>query len=668
MPQLSRRTFNVANRYETVVFQEGTHPADFEMVELQDIQNNEREAFIEALLTDGAIGTAFKATGGTGAGNSVFIGVGPAYVGGLRLLMPDSIHQLVAGQYIYNMSIATPAVARVDLVYLDIFVDDVTSAMDPNIEDPTLGPGAYRERVRYTISVSENVTSATPPTLPIGHTAMPVCLVTRRAGDPSINVADVTDVRPIASFTSQFKPQNVLIVAQDGGDFNNPYLALSSITSSSAANPWTILVMPGVYTITSPLLFSQPYVSMVGVDPLTCRIIGNLNGLSTAQIAAGNVTIKNLALDYQISSGSHAAAVFSQGAFNATLDNLILCQGAYNGGVTDSFQGIDTTAGGNYTVSNCQVYAQNTGAQAAIVAGASTTMSLRNVTVFAANCDALANNGTMMVYGSTFNATRALLVSTGNFTASQTTWLNQVLNGFAVGGANPLTLTQGVTNTMIDCVFNGLNAMGSMVDTTAIWHNVNLSIQFQTSGGGNSQYNDCIFNGGFDLNGTAANFRICQFSGAAGGWAIGGASSQALVIRGSTSPVFTGCYSSVGTCVLVLGGNPEFRACRFTSSASAAIVINVLSSSSNVIVQGCLIQLFASYSLASPIFIGGSGGSGRFTLVQTHMEGSSLGQPDYVLRGYTTGAALFAGNNSSTAGALREPTTITTFTNIAQNP
>jgi hypothetical protein len=123
------------------------------------------------------------------------------------------------------------------------------------------------------------------------------------------------------------------------------------------------------------------------------------------------------------------------------------------------------------------------------------------------------------------------------------------------------------------------------------------------------------------------------------------------------------CASDSGTCVFIGGGNPTFKGCRFTSSGASSRVINTISSSSSVIVANCTFQLFASYSGSSVIFIGGSGGT--FTFVQNHLQGSSLGQPSTVLFGL--GASLFAGANTSTAGALRD-SSITTFTNIEQAP
>jgi len=157
MPQLSKRTFDESKRYEAVIFQEGTHPADFEIVELQDIQNVERQRLIQTLLTDGAIGNGFLVVG-SGLVNAVNVTPGGLLSQGQRILLPDALHQTIGGNYIYNMPTATPVVDRTDLIYLAIGINDVTSTQDPVIEDPTLGPGAYREQVAYTISLAQGTT------------------------------------------------------------------------------------------------------------------------------------------------------------------------------------------------------------------------------------------------------------------------------------------------------------------------------------------------------------------------------------------------------------------------------------------------------------------------------------------------------------------------------
>lgn len=670
---LSRRTFVEGKRYETVLFQENTHPGDFEMVEFQDYQNREREAMAQNLIVDGFFADSFKIVG-SGLSNAVNVTPGPGgYSLGHRLILPDAIHPLISGQYVYNMAIAVPATNRTDLVYIDIFIESVNATMDPDIQDPFLGPSALRERVRYNFGVAQNVTSTTVPTLPVGHVGLPLALITRRAGDPAINLADVVDVRTLCSLNPQFKAKNTIVVSPAGGDFNDPTSALTSIQGlTSSSNQYTILIRPGVYTIAKPLTFTDPYVSMIGTDPDACVIKGNFTGLSTALIGADHISLRNLTLDYASGSGAHAAVVFFTGNFIASLDNLVLGPFYYGENAINAFNGIDMVAGGTVSIRHCQVFTQNMGAASAIAVGSATVADIQDCSVTAAVSDTLnvANGAALTLSKCTFVGTRSLLVSAGNMVARGCSWTNQALKSFPITGDPTLTLTTGVVNTMVDCLIDsgGGSGLASRVDTTAIWTNVVINSQFSTSGGGNSVYKNVQFLLGLDINGTASTLVDCSFPIAPGSWAIGGSSGEALVIRGTTTPILVDCVFDAGKCVLVLGGSPKFRGCRLTSASSSARVINILSTSSDVLFDSCTVQLTASYA-TSPVFIGGSGGSGRFTWTHNHMEGSAAGQPDYVLRGSGgTGASLFAGSNTSTAGALREPTTITTFSNIEQAP
>ncbi len=57
--------------------------------------------------------------------------------------------------------------------------------------------------------------------------------------------------------------KNVISVAKANGKFTDPVAAVNSISDASAANPYLVVIGPGVYTITQTLVM-KPYVDIVG--------------------------------------------------------------------------------------------------------------------------------------------------------------------------------------------------------------------------------------------------------------------------------------------------------------------------------------------------------------------------------------------------------------------
>ncbi len=65
---------------------------------------------------------------------------------------------------------------------------------------------------------------------------------------------------------------NVVTVAKKGGDFSSIQAAVNSITTASPTNPWVVYVFPGIY---EEKVTSKNFVSLIGIDRRSCKIISN---------------------------------------------------------------------------------------------------------------------------------------------------------------------------------------------------------------------------------------------------------------------------------------------------------------------------------------------------------------------------------------------------------
>lgn len=74
-----------------------------------------------------------------------------------------------------------------------------------------------------------------------------------------------------APFFISGKNKNIVTVAKSGGDFTSVSAAVAAITTASSGNRFIVSVGPGTYM--EPTIVMKPYISVIGVDPLTCTIV-----------------------------------------------------------------------------------------------------------------------------------------------------------------------------------------------------------------------------------------------------------------------------------------------------------------------------------------------------------------------------------------------------------
>jgi hypothetical protein len=106
----------------------------------------------------------------------------------------------------------------------------------------------------------------------------------------------------------------VAIVAQGGGDYTDPLLAINNLASwcgiPSLSNPCLLKIMPGVYDIGTSTLQMQEYVDIEGSGENVTRIRGNLDGAPGVVAGADNAEIRFITVE-NIGGGTFAFGILS---------------------------------------------------------------------------------------------------------------------------------------------------------------------------------------------------------------------------------------------------------------------------------------------------------------------------------------------------------------------
>jgi hypothetical protein len=121
---------------------------------------------------------------------------------------------------------------------------------------------------------------------------------------------------------------NLFIVgaAGSGAQFTSVVSAVDAITDSSVDNPYVVLILPGSYIESGPILMDQPYVTLTGAGPQASVIRLAASG-DVIKVQASNVTISNLKVIAKTTAGEQGAIRHGGGkATEVILENLWLEQ------------------------------------------------------------------------------------------------------------------------------------------------------------------------------------------------------------------------------------------------------------------------------------------------------------------------------------------------------
>jgi hypothetical protein len=209
--------------------------------------------------------------------------------------------------------------------------------------------------------------------------------------------------------------KNVITVAKANGNFSDPVAAVNSITDVSAANPYLVVIGPGIYTITHTLQM-KPYVDIVGSGENVTRLTGAIStgslDVSSAIISgANNCTLSSLTVE---NTGSNS---FSIALYNSSVSPWVndvtatASGGTYNYGVfnysgpSPTMTDVIATASGG--TSNIGVY--NFSSYPAI---RRSTMKSDNYSLYSSGGTATVSQSTLI--GSVFGGTSNTCVACDN--------------------------------------------------------------------------------------------------------------------------------------------------------------------------------------------------------------------------------------------------------------
>lgn len=108
----------------------------------------------------------------------------------------------------------------------------------------------------------------------------------------SLNIANGTVTAEKLAPGMLTKPNNVIHVANDGGDFTDPEQAVSSITDASPSNRYLVVIAPGEYE-GSPLS-TQPYIDVAGSGEHNTIIKTNASVYVAPNSELRDLTIENV--------------------------------------------------------------------------------------------------------------------------------------------------------------------------------------------------------------------------------------------------------------------------------------------------------------------------------------------------------------------------------------
>ena len=115
--------------------------------------------------------------------------------------------------------------------------------------------------------------------------------------------------------------QNIVTVAKANGMFTDPVAAVNSITDASETNPYLVVIGPGVYIVTAPVVM-KPWVDITGSGENVTKITGSLGteDMLTSSIIRG---VNNSVLSFLTVENKGGGSTYTIALFNFTVSSAM---------------------------------------------------------------------------------------------------------------------------------------------------------------------------------------------------------------------------------------------------------------------------------------------------------------------------------------------------------
>lgn len=207
MGDFSRNTFELTNilhqlltkqvvtnprHYVAVRLQQGVPLLDSDWNELEDLRRFELQALARLFVGNGVPagddGFRISASGDT---NNLSIHPGVILVGGMLVINPATTTYQTQAEQAGLSPLTVPTVDRNDMVFLDVWHDEIAGAGGPDHDERLVNnlvrvETAVRIRRRWQVRVKENARDIAAVLCPLGHTLLPLALLRRRVAAQKI--------------------------------------------------------------------------------------------------------------------------------------------------------------------------------------------------------------------------------------------------------------------------------------------------------------------------------------------------------------------------------------------------------------------------------------------------------------------------------------------------